>query len=272
MTNEAITAARAAELLHRLRQKRPLVHNITNYVAMDVSANLLLALGASPAMVHALDEVEDFLAISDALVVNVGTLSSPWVGAMRLAALQAGASGKPWVLDPVGCGATRYRTQASVDLAALRPAVVRGNGSEIAALAGAGAARVKGVDSSADSGDALAPARSLAAATGAAVAITGATDYATDGTRTVAVEGGHELMPLVTALGCSLSAVTAAFAAVSDDRLEAAVAALSTFAVAGRRAGETAAGPASFRTMFLDALHALTPEDLARDAIIRSVA
>ena len=133
--------------LEDLRARRPLVHNITNYVAMSVSANVLLALGASPAMVHAAEEVEDFVAISDALAVNIGTLSPPWVAAMRAAVMRARALGKPWVLDPVGCGATAYRTQVAAELAALAPTVIRGNASEILNLSGQVGAAGKGVDS-----------------------------------------------------------------------------------------------------------------------------
>ncbi len=138
-----------------LRARRPLVHNITNYVAMTVSANVLLALGASPAMVHAVEEVEDFAAIADALVVNIGTLSPPWVAAMQVAATRARAMGKPWVLDPVGCGATPYRTQAAAELAALGPSIIRGNASEIMSLAGEVGAAGKGVDSSASADEAV---------------------------------------------------------------------------------------------------------------------
>ncbi len=156
--------------LEDLRARRPLVQNITNYVAMTVSANVLLALGASPAMVHAAEEVEDFIAISDALAVNIGTLSPPWVDAMRLTVKRAIALGKPWVLDPVGCGATGLLAAA------------------------------------------------LARRAGCVVAITGATDYVSDGTALVAVHSGHALMPLSTALGCSLSAVSAAFTAVRPPR------------------------------------------------------
>ena len=144
--------------LEDLRARRPLVHNITNYVAMSVSANVLLALGASPAMVHAAEEVEDFVAISDVLAVNIGTLSPPWVAAMRAAVMRARVLGKPWVLDPVGCGATAYRTQIAAELAALAPAVIRGNASEILSLSGQVGAAGKGVDSSARAEAATAPA------------------------------------------------------------------------------------------------------------------
>src|SRR5664280_2139930 len=213
--------------LEDLRARRPLVHNITNYVAMSVSANVLLALGASPAMVHAAEEVEDFVAISDALAVNIGTLSPPWVAAMRARVL-----GKPWVLDPVGCGATAYRTQIAAELAALAPAVIRGNASEILSLSGQVGAAGKGVDSSARAEDATAAAALLAQRAGCVVAVTGATDYVSDGASCVGVHAGHALMPLSTALGGSLSAVTAAFTAVRPPRL-AAVAALAVFGAAG---------------------------------------
>ena len=142
----AITVDNVYAALEDLRARRPLVHNITNYVAMTVSANVLLALGASPAMVHAVEEVEDFVAISDALAVNIGTLSPPWVDAMRAAVKRASALGKPWVLDPVGCGATAYRTQVAVELAGLKPSVIRGNASEIMSLAGQVGAGGKGVE------------------------------------------------------------------------------------------------------------------------------
>jgi hydroxyethylthiazole kinase len=223
------------DMLERLRARRPLVHNITNYVAMTVSANVLLALGASPAMVHAVEEVEDFVAISDALVINIGTLSPPWVDAMRRAAVAANAARKPWVLDPVGCGATPYRTTTAAELTAFRPAIIRANASEIMSLAGATASGPKGVDSIAGSDEALEAARMLARRTGSVVAVTGAIDYATDGELDIRIEAGHPMMPLSTALGCSLSAVTAAFAALAQP-IEAAVAALAVFGAAGLEA------------------------------------
>src|ERR1700712_1761326 len=136
----AIDLAYVAKLHAELRAQQPLVHNITNYVVMSLSANVLLALGASPAMVHALEEVEDFVAISSALVVNIGTLSPSWVVGMQRAAARAVALGKPWVLDPVGCGATPYRTGVAKALAEQRPTIIRGNASEILSLAGAAAA------------------------------------------------------------------------------------------------------------------------------------
>jgi hydroxyethylthiazole kinase len=260
-----------AAALERLRARRPLVHNMTNYVAMTVSANVLLALGASPAMVHAVEEVEDFVAISDALVVNIGTLSPPWVAAMRRAVLAANAAGKPWVLDPVGCGATAYRTTTAAELAALQPAIIRANASETMSLAGATAAGPKGVDSTAGSDEALDAARALARRTGSVVAVTGAVDYVTDGDTAVRIEGGHPMMPLSTALGCALSAVTAAFTAVADP-MAAAVAALAVFGVAGAQAAERCRGPGHLPAELCDALHLIDGAALARRAQIGAVA
>lgn len=268
MTN-TVQVADIAAALEALRARRPLVQNITNYVAMTVSANVLLALGASPAMVHALEEVEDFVAISDTLVVNIGTLSPPWVEAMRRAVLAANETRKPWVLDPVGCGATPYRTRTAAELAGFGPAVIRGNASEIMSLAGATADGPKGVDSAASSDAALDAARALARRTGSVVAVTGVVDYATDGANAMRVEGGHAMMPLSTALGCSLSAVTAAFAAVTDP-MTAAVAALAVFGIAGAEAAERCRGPGHLPAELCDALHLMDSASLRQRARIGS--
>lgn len=253
------------ESLSDLRRTAPLVHNITNYVAMDVTANALLAVGASPAMVHAEAEVEEFVGISGALVVNIGTLSPAWVRAMELAVDRAVALGKPWVLDPVGAGATRYRTDVAGALARRHPAVLRGNASEIMAVAGAAAA-TKGVDSIHDSADALEVARSLAVELACTVAVTGAVDYVTDGARVLRVSNGHPMMTRVTALGCTASALTGAFLAVQPDPLLAAAQTLGVLGLAGERAARHVHGPGSFRWRLLDALYQLD-EPLIRGGI-----
>ena len=268
-TNRSIDHALVAHLHSKLRHDRPLVHNITNYVVMPLSANVLLALGASPAMVHAAEEVEDFVSISASLVVNIGTLSPDWVRSMKLAAARATSLGKPWVLDPVGCGATPYRTGVAVELAELKPSIIRGNASEILSLSGAAATGGKGVDSTADSDAAVAPAVALAKKTGAVVAVTGAVDYVTDGQRVVAIEGGAELMTLSTGLGCALSATSAAFAAVAPP-LEAATAALTVFAAAGKHAARSCKGPGRLPAELCDALYALDATLLARNSAITS--
>lgn len=242
--------------LERLRAAAPLVHCITNYVAMDVAANALLAVGASPAMVHAREEAEEFVGIAAALTVNIGTLSPAWVESMERAADRAVALGTPWVLDPVGAGATRYRTDVARGLAGRRPTVVRGNASEILTLAGE-VGGTRGVDSTRGADEARPAAEALARALGCVVAVTGATDYATDGRRTLAVLHGHPLMTRVTALGCALTGVTGAFLAVEPDPLAAAAYALALFGLAGERAAEGAAGPGTLRTALMDALHSL---------------
>jgi hydroxyethylthiazole kinase len=246
-----------------VRERQPLVHNITNFVVMNNSANAVLALGASPAMIHSCDEVEDFVPLSQALVINIGTLYSEQIAACKLAAQRARTVGVPWILDPVGAGATRYRRVAADALARLGPHVIRGNGSEILTLAqqeGEG----RGVDSRHRSEAALEAARWLARETGAVVAVTGAVDYVTDGRRMTAIGNGHPLMARVTGLGCSATAVIGAFLAVAPDSFAATVAGLAVFGVAGEIAAEQAAGPGSLQVALLDALYAMTQSDLAQ--------
>jgi len=258
------SAERCAGILDEIRARKPLVHNITNYVVMNNTANALLALGASPAMVHASEEVEEFVAISASLVVNIGTLSPPWVAAMTTAVQAAAARGTPWVLDPVGAGATTYRTRTSAALAGLRPASIRGNASEIMVLAGATAEKTKGVDSTRGSADALAPARQLAQATGAVVAVTGATDYVTDGVTLIGLSNGHPLMARVTGLGCTATALVGAALAVEKDRMAAVAAGLSFLAIAGEIAAEKSPGPGSLQLHLLDALYQLDAATIQR--------
>lgn len=248
--------------VEQLRASAPLVHNITNYVVMNNTANALLAIGASPLMAHAPEEVDELLAIAGALVVNIGTLSSSWIAAMRLAARRAGELGKPWVLDPVGVGASSLRTSTSSSLLALRPSVVRGNGSEILALGGAVGA-VKGVDSTASSTVAVDVARTLAQRTGCVIAVTGATDYVTDGTRVAEIAQGVPLMARVTGLGCTASALIGAFLAVVPNPLDAAATALTVLGVAAEVAAERAEGPGTLQLYILDALHRLDRATLA---------
>ncbi len=269
-TTEQLTITAAGAALDDLRAARPLVQNITNYVAMTISANVLLALGASPAMVHAPEESADFAAISSSLVVNIGTLSESWVDGMRRAVLRMNEDGKPWVLDPVGCGATPYRTAVAVELSRLRPAIIRGNASEIMSLAGASGAGGKGVDSTTSSDAAIAAAQALARETGAVVAVTGETDYVTDGAIVVAITGGHALMPLSTALGCALSATVAAFAAIRPP-MEAAVAALAVYGAAGALGAENLAGPGLLPAALCDMLYGLDAESVAAFASVSVV-
>lgn len=254
-----------ATIVDGLREQRPLVHCLTNYVSMDVAANVLLAAGASPAMVHAEPEVEEFAGLASAVSVNIGTLSPPWVAAMHTAARTASQAGTPWVLDPVAVGATTYRQRTATDLMGRSPTVVRANSSEVLALTRS-VVGGRGVDSTATVDEAVEAAHELATRARCVVAMTGQTDLVVDGRRTVRVAGGDPSMPLVTALGCSASALVAACCAVHSDPLEAAVAALALMAVAGGRAGEDAAGPGSLRWRLLDELAGLDGATVAARA------
>ncbi len=261
----------ASIMLEAVRGQSPLVQNITNYVAMMISANVLLAAGASPAMVHAEEEVADFVAIASALVVNIGTLSPSWVSGMERAAKAAAQAGKPWVLDPVGCGATPYRTEVARRLAALKPTLIRGNASEIMALAGAAGAAPKGVDSSAGSHEAIESARGLAKETGGVVAVTGETDFVVSATRTAAIEGGDVLMTASTGIGCALSALSGAFLAASPDAFDATVGVMAVYASAGSIAARGAGGPGDIPARLCNALYRLDREELRANAAIREL-
>lgn len=258
------------ERLRRLREEGPLVQCLTNYVAMDLSANALLAIGASPAMVHAREEAGELAGLASAVVLNIGTLSPPWVDAMHDAARVARSRSRPVVLDPVAAGATAYRRETGVALLETGVDIVRGNASEIRALVGGGAAG-RGVDATDPVEAALEAAGQLAAETGAVVATTGARDLLTDGRRVVEVRGGHPIMTRVTAIGCALSSLVGAFAAVTEDRFEATTAALAAMKICGRKAS-FAGGPGSFRTALLDALYALEPEELDAPGVVAELA
>jgi len=247
-----------------VREKAPLVHNITNYVVMNVTANALLALGASPIMAHAAGELDELLGIASALVLNIGTLDSCWIESMREAALIAGKRGLPIILDPVGAGASRLRTETALALMRIqRPAILRGNPSEILALAGASCA-TKGVDSAHRVEDAEEAARSLANAHDCVVVVSGAVDFLTDGKAVVRISGGTPLMPRITGMGCTSTALVGAFAAVSDSPLSAAAAGMAVMKVAAEMAAEKASGPGTLQMHFLDALHNLSQGDLLR--------
>ncbi|HLO66191.1 MAG TPA: hydroxyethylthiazole kinase [Holophaga sp.] len=261
MTNPDVLGAGKA--LEAVRAKAPLVHNITNYVVMNTSANALLALGASPVMAHAEEEMEAMVGIASALVINIGTLSRGWVAAMHAAGGAARDLSIPIVLDPVGAGATPYRTAVARELlAALRPAILRGNASEIQALAGE-AARTKGVDATAASSDAMQAARALQAEFGCAVAVSGEVDHILAGDKVYLVRNGHPLMPRVTGLGCTATALCGAFAAVTPDPGLAAAQAMAVMGVAGEMAAERAEGPGTLQLHFLDALYRLDAATLA---------
>jgi hydroxyethylthiazole kinase len=258
LSGSALSTAREA-----LRTGAPLVHCLTNTVVQTITANALLAVGAAPAMVDAPEEAGEFAAIASAVLVNVGTVHARTAEAMRLAARAATDAGRPWVLDPVAVGGLAYRTGLARDLLAERPTVVRGNASEVLALAGAGAGG-RGVDSTAGAEEAAEAAAELARRTGGVVAVSGAVDVVTDGTRTVRVGGGSELLTRTTGAGCALGAVVAAYLAVTGDPLTAAVAAHAHVALAAEVAADLADGPGTFTVQWIDALDALDGEALAR--------
>ena len=245
-----------------IRAKSPLVHNITNYVAMNFSANALLAIGASPVMAHAVEEMDDMVAIASALVINIGTLDAEWIRGMLRAGRAAHRMGKPIVLDPVGAGATPYRTETAWEIIReCHPTIIRGNASEIMALVNANV-KSKGVDSSLSSDDAVEAARQLAKSTGAVVVISGPTDYITDGTHTETVTYGSPLMTQVTAMGCTASSLVGAFAAVNPNPFEAALHAMMVMGICGERAVAMKPAPGSLLTNFVDMLYTITPEQL----------
>src|SRR5262245_1403364 len=260
---QPIDVGRISAILERVRERKPLVQNITNFVVMNSTANALLAIGASPAMVHAPEEAGEFAGLADALVVNIGTLSPEFVGGMRAAVARARARPIPWTLDPVGVGATAYRTRIAGELAALGPAVIRANASETIALAGAAREATRGVDSTAAASDAHQAAAALARATGAVVAVTGVVDHVTDGTRVTSIANGDARMARVTGLGCTATALVGAALAVEPDALAAAAAALAWLGVAGELAAAASDGPGSLQMKLLDALAALDAATLA---------
>ncbi|MBN8821810.1 MULTISPECIES: hydroxyethylthiazole kinase [unclassified Spirosoma] len=249
--------------VERIRAQVPLVHNITNFVVMNNTANALLALGASPAMVHAPEEVEEFVSISSALVVNIGTLDATFVAGMKRAMKQAKALGKPIVFDPVGVGATSFRNQVSEELLTLAaPDIIRGNASEIMALAGLNA-QTKGVDSLYGSEAAVDAAQRLSSVWGSVVVISGETDYIIHGDQTAKIANGHPLMTKVTGMGCTATALTGAFAAVNTNYFQAATHAMAVMGIAGELAVSKNAAPGSLQVNFLDMLYQLSEADIA---------
>lgn len=254
-----VTPSTLAASLEGFRAAVPLVHCLTNSVVTNFTANVVLAAGGAPAMVDDPHEAGEFAAVAGGVLVNLGTPQDHTVTAMRLATASAREHGVPWVLDPVAAGAIGWRTRVAVELLDQHPTVVRGNASEILGLLGGAGGR--GVESSHSSDDAVESARRLAGRLGAVVAVSGPTDYLTDGTRTVALSNGHELMTKVTGVGCSLGALMAGFAAVTADPLVAAATATTLLCLAAEDAPKNGTG--SFAVGLLDALGAITPAQLA---------
>jgi hydroxyethylthiazole kinase len=267
--SDATSAREIWRDMERIRAEAPLVHNITNYVAMNTTANALLALGASPVMAHALEEVKEMVGLARALVLNIGTLSAAWIDAMLKAGREANRKGIPIVVDPVGSGATRLRTETALHLLQeLHPAIVRGNASEIRSLVLDGPA-TKGVDSTHGTEEVLASAHSLAERDQCVVVVSGAVDLVVSGASVLRVLNGHPLMARVTGLGCTATALAGAFSAVNSSPFRAAAHAMAIMGVAGEIAVERASGPGSLQMHFLDALYSLRAEDLEQKLKIR---
>ena len=259
---------KAAEDLSTLREKKPLIHNITNFVVMNYTANALLAMGASPVMAHAENEVEEMVSLAGALVLNIGTLTQSWIDAMIKAGRKATEMNTPIVLDPVGAGATSFRTKSAGNIIdQTRVSVIRGNASEILSLRRAGS-KTKGVDAVHSVDEAAETAEILARELQATLAITGPIDLVTDGETTIRVSNGHPLMGYVTGTGCTATSIIGAFLAVASDPVSATAAALAFFGLAGEKAGEKATAPGRFKSAVIDALYTITPDDLEQGARI----
>lgn len=258
----ALTAA-----LEALRHRHPLVQCLTNTVVQQITADVLLAAGAAPAMVDHPEEAPVFAAVADGVLVNTGTIAPAQAEAMRAAATAAREAGTPWVLDPVAVGSLPVRTPLAHDLAERGPSAIRGNASEIAALAGQGAGG-RGVDATDDSLTVLEAARDLSQRTSAVVAVSGPRDVIVSPGRTTVLTSGHELMPLVIGTGCSLGAVVAAALGAAHaqevDDHDAVLAAHALLGAAGIVAGRTASGPGSFAVAWIDAIHGLRPAEVAQ--------
>jgi hydroxyethylthiazole kinase len=263
-------AQKAKENLRKLRESKPLVHNITNFVVMNYTANALLACGASPVMAHASEEVEEMVSFAGALVLNIGTLTPYWVESMLKAGKKANKRNIPIILDPVGSGATKLRTDSAKRLIdELSISVVRGNASEVLSLAQEGS-RTKGVDAIHSVDDAAEAALLLADELHTTLAITGAKDLITDGKRILRVDNGHDLMGYVTGTGCTATVVVGAFLAVDQDPVTATTTALSFFGLAGEKAASNAMAPGSFQIALLDALYTLDERQMEKGAKIRA--
>lgn len=259
-------------LLTQVREKSPLVQNITNFVVMNNTANALLALGASPIMVHAEEELEEVLSFCNSLVINIGTLSRPWADNMILAAQFANKLGKPWVLDPVGAGISSLRNETLQALMLLKPTVIRGNASEIIALQNFNRKSVKGVDSTHSSSYALEAGKLLQKETGSIICISGATDYVISDNEITEIKNGTSVMTKVTGMGCTATAITGAFIGLAKHPYQEAVAGVAITSLAGELAAKISKGPGSLQLNFYDILFNLAKEQILGNLKIKRYA
>lgn len=263
-----INSSRLVKDLNKIREVSPLIHNITNYVVMNNTANGLLAIGASPVMAHAMEEVEEMVSIASALVINIGTLNPEWTESMLLAGQTALKKGTPIIFDPVGAGATTYRSRTCKQIIEVcSPTIIRGNASEIMALCNTGI-QTKGVDSTNSSDVALESAKALAKQSGSVVVISGETDYITDGETVETVKNGNPMMEKVTGMGCTATAIVAAFAAINPNPLEAATHGMAVMGIAGEIAATHSHGTGSLQLNFLDQLYLLNEQTILNTIIL----
>lgn len=255
-----------------LRQTNPLVHNITNIVVMNNTANALLAVGASPVMAHSIAEINEVIAISQSLVINIGTLSESWIKSMYQAASHAQLLGCPWVLDPVGAGISTLRNDTLKQLLSLSPTVIRGNASEIIALADFSQKTAKGVDSTAQSSSALEAAITIQSTYGSIVCISGEIDYIISPTDIIEIHNGSPMMTKVTGLGCSSSALIGAFLGLRKAPIAEAIAGIAILSLAGELAAKRSAGPGSLQMHLLDTLYTLDATTLKQELHIKCYA
>lgn len=255
--------------LEAIRRNRPLVHSITNFVVMNETANAILCLGGLPIMAHAKEEVEEMVGVAGALVLNIGTLEPDWIDAMEMAGKRANEKGIPVILDPVGAGATKLRTDSSKRLLDnVRISIVRGNAAEVATLAGM-SAEIRGVESISSSDAAEVIAKEFASKTGCTAAITGAVDIVSDGRCVAKISNGHVMMAKVVGTGCMSSVIVASFAAVNSDPFTAAIGGLTAFGIAGEMAAEISGDrPGTFHVELYNALHAVNTDDIRSRAKI----
>lgn len=258
-------------LFAKVRAQRPLVHHITNYVTVNDCANITLCIGAAPVMAHSTDEVADMVSMAGALVLNIGTLDEGQVKSMLMAGKAANEKGIPIILDPVGAGATSYRTKTAHRLMKeLHISILKGNAGEVATLAGAEGS-VRGVDSHGVKGDPVGIAMALAERESMTVCVSGATDIVTDGRLAYLVDNGHPMMGMISGTGCMASSIAGAFASIAGDHAASTAAALAAFGIAGERASEYATAPYSYKVALFDETYRLTPETLASMQRVRTL-
>jgi hydroxyethylthiazole kinase len=270
--NEREFSKKTIEILREVRKRQPLVHHITNFVVMNSTANVTLAIGASPIMAHSHEEMEAMSAFTGVLNLNIGTLTPYWIDSMIMAGKAAGKRGIPIVLDPVGSGATPLRTEAAKRILAEVPiTVIRGNASEVMSLFTKEEINIRGVDSLETVDAVRHGAHLLAAELKKVIAITGEIDFVTNGDKSIEVHNGHPMFGRVTGTGCAATTAISCFCAAESDPLVATAAALGYYGLAGEEAAKVSNGPGSFQVALYDALYNLSEETMMEKLRIRPV-